>query len=78
MVPSSSLVKSFVIQYSELQLDKELGSGSYGIVYIAQGRNQRVAGKFSLGISLKAVKKMKGNYSQTEVEKFQDEANLMR
>ena len=75
----SVLVKSFVIEYDELQMDKELGSGSFGVVYTAEWRNQRVAGKityFCLFLILQ-VKKMKGNFSGTEVEKFKDEANLL-
>ncbi len=47
-------------------MSKELGSGTFGVVYVAEWRNQRVA-----------VKKMKGNYSKVEVEKFKDEANLL-
>ena len=63
---SSALVKNFVIPYNELKMSKELGSGTFGVVYVAEWRNQRVA-----------VKKMKGNYSKVEVEKFKDEANLL-
>jgi predicted Ser/Thr protein kinase len=43
---SVALVKSFFIPYEEIKIDKELGSGSFGVVYVAEWRNQAVAGNY--------------------------------
>ena len=38
-------MKNYVLDFKEIELQGQLGAGSYGVVYKGQWRNQKVAGK---------------------------------
>jgi len=40
-----SIMNDFQVDYKELTISKVVGSGNFGIVYLAQFRNERVAAK---------------------------------
>jgi serine/threonine protein kinase len=58
--------RSWEIDPSELTIEKEIGSGAYGIVYKGKWRGGDVA-----------IKKMKENSNEIEIESFKSESILM-
>jgi len=59
--------RSYEIQYSDLKMEKEIGSGAYGVVYKAKWRSTPVA-----------VKQLKSTqFSDKELEDFRSECDLM-